>query len=559
MQFRSFGNPAGEFIAVRVRQRLGKGWSWHSSWQTVYRKAEERMGKVYLVGAGPGDAGLITVKGLEKLSRCDAVVYDRLAAEELLEVVPPDCEKIYVGKEAGRHSKRQEEINHILVESAGTHRNVVRLKGGDPFVFGRGGEEIEALREHGIPYEVIPGVTSAVAVPECAGIPVTHRGVARSFHVITGHTQASFGCPAYDYEALGKMEGTLVFLMGLANLRELAHRLICAGKPTDTPAAVISDGTTVYQKMVKGTLGTIAEGVKEGRLRSPAVIVIGETAGCEYGVWPAVHKRAGIVATKLLRKKLEPGLEELGISPIPVCNMKVVETEQMKELGEELKRLDQYQWILFTSQNGVRLFFQGMKQQHIDVRALGGIRFAALGSGTAAKLLEYGIQADFLPSAYTASVLAEEFAKAVKKKERVLIPRAVQGSKEVTEVLAREGIEFSELAIYDVAGSMTGNIQVLEALDYLIFVSASGVTAFFDELRIRKLSLPDRIRIACIGKITEKRLLEIYGKADIVAAVNDAEGLLDGIRAAEEGERIQSRQNNNRGEEHGAYEETACK
>lgn len=492
------------------------------------------MGKVYLIGAGPGDAGLITVKGLDKLKRCDAVVYDRLATEELLDIVPSDCEKIYVGKEAGKHYRKQEEINNILIECAKTHNIVVRLKGGDSFVFGRGGEEIEALRQYDIPYEVIPGVTSAVAVPECAGIPVTHRGVARSFHVITGHTNTSVGSPDYDYETLGKMEGTLVFLMGLSNLKEIADHLICAGKPADTPAAVISDGTTEYQKTVRGTLGTIEEKVKESKLQSPAIIVIGETAEYEYQYSSARYKKVGITATGLLWEKLETGFEGLGMHPISLCNMKVEPTEQMQDLRDELQHLDRYQWILFTSQNAIRLFFQEMKQQQIDYRVLGKLKFAVLGSGTEARLLEYGIKADFVPSAYTISTLGEEFVKVVEAREKVLIPRAVQGSKELTEIFEKEQVEYLELAIYDVVGSMTKNIKCLEDLDYLVFVSASGVTAFFEELQRKELTLPSHIKMACIGKITEKRLWEKYGKADVVAVVNDAEGLLDKIREAEE-------------------------
>lgn len=495
------------------------------------------MGKVYLVGAGPGDAGLITVKGLEKLKICDAVVYDRLAAEELLDVVPQSCEKIYVGKEAGRHYKKQEEINEILVECARTHDIVVRLKGGDPFVFGRGGEEIEALSQYDIPYEVIPGVTSAVAVPECAGIPVTHRGVARSFHVITGHTKDSIADPEYDYDALSKMEGTLVFLMGLSNLKEIAEHLICAGKPADTPATVISDGTTPYQKTVRGTLGTIGEQVAESGLKSPAVIIIGDTAEFEYRYSSPDCKSVGITATELLWDKLETGFERLGMQPVSLCDMKVEPTEQMRELGVQLHQLDRYEWIFFTSQNAIRLFFEEMKEQRMDVRNLSRLRFAVLGSGTAAKLWEYGIKADFIPSAYTVATLGEEFVRIVKDKEKVLIPRAVQGSKELTDILKREGVEYLDLAIYDVVGSMTKNIRCLEDLDYLVFVSASGVTAFFEELQNRELSLPGKIKIACIGKITEKRLLEKYGKADVVATVNDVEGLIEKIRTVEAADR----------------------
>ena len=488
------------------------------------------MGKVYLVGAGPGDAGLITQKGLEQLKSCDVVVYDRLVSEELLEEVRLDCKKIYVGKEAGKHYKKQEEINEILVKCAKTYQRVVRLKGGDPFVFGRGGEEIEALCKEHIPYEIIPGVTSAIAVPECAGIPVTHRGIARSFHVITGHTKNSIGSPAYDYETLGKLEGTLVFLMGISNLGEIVQQLIRAGKSADTPTAVISEGTTLMQKTIRATLGTIEEKVKVNRLQSPAVIVIGETSAYEY-LYPALErKRVGIIATKPLRKKLESGLEELGMQPVSLCKMEVIPTKQMQELDRELKRLNHYQWILFTSQNAISLFFQEMKSLQIDIRILGKLKFAVLGSGTAKKLSEYGIRADFIPSAYTISVCAKEFAQVVKEGEKVLIPRAVQGSKELTKYLQQKQIDFFELAIYDVIGKMSKQIKDLEQLDFLVFVSASGVTAFFEEVKERKLTLPAKIKTACIGKITEKRLIEQYGKADIVATVNDVEGLLNGIK-----------------------------
>lgn len=507
------------------------------------------MGKVYLVGAGPGDAGLITVKGLQRLKQCDAVVYDRLASRGLLEVLRPDCEKIYVGKEAGRHYKKQEEINDILVSCGKKHAMVVRLKGGDPFVFGRGGEEIEALKEHGIPYEVIPGVTSAVAAPACAGIPVTHRGISRSFHVITGHTNTSDGSPDYDYRAMAGYEGTLVFLMGLANLEAIAGQLMKGGKPADTRAAVIANGTTQYQKVLRGTLGNIVERVRTSGLASPAVIVVGETAGCEYLYGSSTVRRVGITATELLRKRLEQGLERLGMDPVPLMHMQVTPTEELGVLGEELKVLERYQWIVFTSQNAVRLFFEEMKRQQADVRRLAGLRFAVLGSGTAAKLLEYGVQADFIPSRYTVAALAEEFTRVVKPGEAVLIPRAVQGSPELTAALAAKDISYRDIPIYDVVGSMTENIRCLDDLDALVFVSASGVTAFFEALRRENRTLPAGIRIACIGRITEERLLREYGEADVVAAVNDVDGLLDAMQAAFADDACEMDIVKNRGEE----------
>ncbi len=487
------------------------------------------MGKVYLVGAGPGNPDLITVKGCKLLQSCDAVVYDRLASEKLLDYVKADCVKIFVGKEAGKHYKKQEEINDILVECAKKHKVVVRLKGGDSFVFGRGGEEIDALNQYSIPYEVIPGITSAVAVPECAGIPVTHRGVSRSFHVITGHTKES-SQPLCDYKVLAQTEGTLVFLMGLSQVGLIAKELITAGKPETTPTAVISNGTTRYQKVVRATLADIEESVKESEMPSPAIIVIGETAGYEYLYQSDEKKQIGTVATDVLMEKLETGLTTIGMEAVPLCNMEVVPAEGIEQLDKELAEIEKYQWIMFTSQNAIRLFFQEMNNTKTDIRKLGNIRFAVIGSGTAEKLSEYGIKADFIPSQYTVSVLAEEFAKVVKLGERVLIPRALQGSPRLTQILEKCNILYEEIAIYDVTGKLTQNVKYLDSLDCLVFVSASGVTAFFRQLREQGLALPEDIQIACIGNVTQKRLTEENRSADIVATVNDVEGLIEAMK-----------------------------
>lgn len=491
------------------------------------------MGKVYLVGAGPGDVGLITMKGIERLKECDAVVYDHLASEELLAYVRADCERIYVGKQAGKHSKKQEEINRLLVECARRYHKVVRLKGGDSFVFGRGGEEIEALQAEKISYEVIPGITSAVAVPECVGIPVTHRGMSRSFHVITGHTRDSKGSPEYDYEVIAKLEGTLVFLMGLSNLGEITARLLQAGKDEMTPVAVIANGTTAEQQVVRGRLAEIAEKVEREKLPSPAVIVIGETAGLHYQETNALMKKAGIVATKALQKKLVSGLERLGIEAVTVCNMELNRTGQLERLRKELLEIEKYCWVLFTSQNAVALFFDELRKCQVDIRRLGKIRFAVLGSGTEEKLKGYGIQADFVPTRYTVAAFAEEFIHVVKEGESVLIPRAVQGSPVLTETLAANRVAFLELAIYDVKGSLTKYGFELEKLSYLLFVSASGVQAFFSLLQEKRICLPETIKVACIGELTEKRLIEYGRKAEIVATINDVGGLLSAIQTYE--------------------------
>lgn len=510
------------------------------------------MGRVYLVGAGPGEAGLITVKGLRLLKQCDAVVYDRLASEELLSYVKSDCRKIYVGKQAGHHSKTQEEINGILADCAESCEMVVRLKGGDPFVFGRGGEEIEALKSRGIAWEVVPGVTSSIAVPECAGIPVTHRGISRSFHVITGHTNRAQGQPVCDYRILAKTEGTLVFLMGLSHLDEITRGLMEAGKSKETPAAVISEGTTPHQQVVRGMLKDIRQKVKESSVVSPAVIVVGETAGLDYWYRESHRemegccgmeektsltdsrnqkfvRRIGITATKLLYQKLKDGLKQVGMQPELVCGMELCDGPEREELAKEIHHLREYQWILFTSANGVAVFFDTFQKEQADIRSLGHLRFAVIGSGTADKLKEYGIQADFIPFHYTVSALAGEFAKIVGKAERVLIPRALQGSTELTEVLKEQGISYRELAIYDVAGRLTGNAGHLEELDYLVFASASGVRAFFQGISDRQIELPPHIKLACIGEITRSELGKEYGGAQLVAAVPSVQSLIGAI------------------------------
>lgn len=568
------------------------------------------MGKVYLVGAGPGDPELITVKGLNHLKNCDCVVYDRLAGEELLSYTPQECEHIYVGKQPGIHYRKQEEINNILVECAGKYDKVVRLKGGDPFVFGRGGEEIEALIKAGIEYEVIPGITSAIAVPECAGIPVTHREIARSFHVITGHTKktktvksetgsvmddnynvaglgenVSESLDGIDFENLAKQEGTIVFLMGLSNLATIADKLMAYGKPGITPAAVISDGTTIYEKQVRGTLADIVHKVESAGLRSPAVIVIGDTADknyryvensnteceCEnffegymndneeteenvsilkrdeYGnaaeasqknIYENTQKiRVGVTATPSLYYRLHNAFSKEGIPVVSVCEMEVQPDKSgIKQLSEIIRgsvkgeELTDYSWIVFTSQNGVRLFFETFRKAQADYRNLAAVKFAVLGSGTRDTLLQYGFHADFVPSKYTIHTFCEEFAKVLKETDKILIPRAYQGSKELYEYQDKWLGESTILTIYDVNGRATRHMGRIGELTHLIFASASGVEAFMQELEKRGQKLPEHIKLICIGEITAARLSEHGRNADVIASIQDVDGLLKTIK-----------------------------
>lgn len=492
------------------------------------------MSTVYLVGAGPGDPKLITLKGMELLKICDVVIYDRLASYQLLEYLREDCIKIYVGKESGHHSKTQEEINKIIVDYAGRYEKIVRLKGGDSFVFGRGGEETQILKVNNIPFEVIPGVTSAISVPESVGIPVTHRGVSQSFHVITGHTKSSETTLTDNYDVLAKLDGTLIFMMGLSNLNDITEKLMQNGKDGNTPVAVISNGTMKTEKSVRGTLSDIAFKVKEAHMESPAVIVIGNTAALDF---VSDHNstnlnriKIGITGTRKMCEKLECGLHNLGAEVYTLCDMRIEETADRYLLEKELEVIDTYQWIIFSSQNAIEIFFRLMEQCQIDRRRLNQLKFAVIGSGTEQVLKEYGYFTDFIPGKFTSKCLADEFSAVVKANEKVLIPRALRGSKELTAILKDNNIQYKEIAIYDVKGKLTENREYISNMDCLIFASASGVTAFFNEIKENKIPLPQGIKIACIGEITAEAVKEYKAEADIIASVNNTDGLIDKIK-----------------------------
>lgn len=494
------------------------------------------MGTVFLVGAGPGDPKLITLRGIELLKTCDVVIYDRLSSYQLLKYLKDGCEKIYVGKKAGHHSKKQDEINKIIVENARKYEKVVRLKGGDPFVFGRGGEEIEELQKNKIEFEVISGVTSAVSVPESVGIPVTHRGVSQSFHVITGHTKSSENTLTDNYDVLAKLDGTLVFLMGLSNLNQITDKLIQSGKDEKTPVAVISNGTMNNEKSVRGNLSDIVSKVNDEHITSPAIIVVGNAANLNFtskNTKPLSNVKFGITGTKVMHEKLETGLYNLGAKVYSVCDMNIEETQFIHELEAELQSINKYQWIIFTSQNGIKIFFDKMEKCKVDRRKLGQVKFAVLGSGTKQALQEYGYFADFIPSKYTTKNLAEEFSEVILENERILIPRASRGSKEITAVFNDKGIKYKEISIYDVKGKLTENKEYICEMDCLIFASASGVNAFFEEIHKNNIELSPNIRIACIGEVTVDAVKQNNINVDIIARVSNTDGLIDEIEKFE--------------------------
>lgn len=491
--------------------------------------------KVYLVGAGPGDPGLITQKGLELLGQCDLVIYDRLVSEELLSYVKDGCEKIYVGKTPGNHTMLQEEINQLLIQKASIYPIIVRLKGGDPFVFGRGGEEVLALKQHGIAYEVIPGVTSAIAAATYAGIPITHRGSSQSFHVITGHTAEQSDLLPEDFKVLSQIQGTIVILMGLSNFEKIRENLLTYGKPATTPIAVIENGTTKEQKEVRGTLDNICDKVKEANIKAPAVIIIGNVAELDMKTtinYPLTGVSVGITGTKAMTDKLTLQLEALGAEVRTISALEIIENEKSLELEKALLAIETYQWVIFTSSNAVKLFFQKLRKLAIDQRRLAHIRFAIIGTGTEQTLAEYGYHADLIPDQYTTFHLANKICSFVKEEDNILIPRASQGSDDLIEILKQNGMKYDDIKFYDVKASDQEDKDIsekLKGIDYLTFASASGVHALLEKCNINPRDLLGDIKVVCIGDATNEALRHYCYMDAIIAKEASAPGLVECI------------------------------
>lgn len=481
-------------------------------------------GCVYLIGAGCGQADLITLRGLELLRQCDAVVYDDLIADELLQAAPPQARRIYMGKRLGRHSAPQEEISRTLVELAGQGLRVARLKGGDPFVFGRGGEEALALQAAGIPFQVVPGVSSAVAIPALAGIPVTHRGLSRGFHVVTAHT-AQGGRD--DLDRLAQLEGTLVFLMGLSHLQEIAEGLIAGGKPPKTPAAVVSGGCAPHPATVRAPLGQLADAAQRAGVQPPAVIVVGETAALDLtspAARPLEGVRVALVGTPVLQQRLNAVLTPLGAQVLSAL------TPQLEALpcAFDLNLLcdGTPRWAVLTSQNGVDRFFRLLEEQRIDLRHLHACRFAAIGPATAAALARRGIQADLCPPVHTTQTLAQALVETVLPGEPVYLFRSALGAPELFAQLSRH-THTEDVPLYTLRAPQADRDSLLPQLresDYLVFASASGVTFFQQALG----PIPEGPVCVAIGPVTAQALAA-QGVRPLFAEEISAQGILNAI------------------------------
>ena len=488
----------------------------------------DKTGCVWLIGAGCGSADLITVRGLKLLRQCDVVVYDDLIDSALLAEAPRQAKRVYMGKRCGKHSAPQEEISRVLVEEAQAGHKVARLKGGDPFVFGRGGEEALALRDAGIPYEEVPGISSAIAIPAAAGIPVTHRGVSRSLHIITGHTAAG-GLPK-GAEHLAALEGTLVFLMGLSHLEKIAGSLLEAGKSPDTPAAVISGGNAAHPAAVRATLGTIAQRAREADVRPPAVIVVGGTAAMDLSGTmdkPLDHVRVGLTGTDEMAVRLRSVLEPLGARTWHV--ERAVVEELPTETGLEALLQDR-RWLVFTSANGVETFFHGLRRERVDLRRLVRCKFGVIGAATGAALERHGILPDLCPSAYTSESLAAALTERVSPEEDVVLLRSREGTMQLPALLRQHGIPVRDVHIYtvrtDTETAETAK-EALETLDYLAFSSAGGVERYF----AAHGAVPEGTVCVCIGSVTAAALRVRYQKPFLTASSISAEGMAETIQA----------------------------
>lgn len=504
-------------------------------------KRDNHIGKVYLIGAGPGDPGLFTLKGKEILSKADAVIYDRLASSRVLAFAPETAEKIYVGKRSGQHAANQDAINQLIVDKAKEGKIVARLKGGDPFIFGRGGEEAQILSKEGIPFEIVPGITSAIAVPAYAGIPLTHRTYTASVALITGHRKFEDDERAeIDWKNLAKGVGTLVFLMGISNLPNIAENLQKFGRSPDTPVAVIRWGTTPRHRSVTGTLSNIVHKVKEANIKPPAIIVVGDVVRLKEEIsWfehlPLLGKRIIVTRTRTQASALVNGLEALGAECIELPTIEIRPPDDMEALDTAIRRAGSYEWIIFSSTNAVERFLSRLFEIGLDVRHLGRCGIAAVGTATAEALHRYHIRPNLVPKDFRAEGLLEAFEKMETAVHRILIPRAEKAREVLPEGLGKLGAHVDVVAAYKTVPSEISEEQIetieAEPVDLVTFTSSSTVKNFCSMVpeNIRK-KIFETAKIASIGPITSKTSRDLGLDVTIEPEKSTIDDLINAIK-----------------------------
>lgn len=493
-------------------------------------------GIVYLVGAGPGDPELITIKAVRLLRQAGAVVYDRLANPGILREIPSGAELHYVGKASNRHTLPQDRINMLLVKLAKKGLNVVRLKGGDPFVFGRGGEEILTLIKHKIPFEVVPGVTSAVSVPAYAGIPVTHRGVTSGFAVFTGQEDPSKDDTSIAWDKISTGVGTLVFLMGVENLNNIVATLIKHGRPRHTPCCLVQWGTLPYQKTVEGTLATIIAKAKAGRISPPAIFIVGEVVSLRRSMaWfdkkPLYGKRILVTLPAEDNSRLSESLRLQGADCVSLPLISIKPLEDYSALDAAIRGIDKYRWVIFTSQNGVRFFKDRLANLKKDVRVLAGVRVAAIGPKTGEAVESMGIKIDVVPSDYTQEGLVAALKKTGVRSANILIVRAQEARDVLPDGLRDLGADVDVIPAYRAVlrAEKIDDPGYLEQFDIVTFTSSSCVRGFCSVFSKKQIfSKKNRFVVASIGPVTSQTCrsegLKVYVEAKKFT--------LDGLSAA---------------------------
>jgi uroporphyrinogen III methyltransferase / synthase len=491
-------------------------------------------GTVYLVGAGPGDPGLATKRALDLIARADVIVHDRLVSPELLRHAPPEAELVHVGKQPGNPSVGQEEINDLLIREALQGKQVVRLKGGDPFVFGRGGEEAEALARAGVRFEVVPGVTAGVAAPAYAGIPVTHRDEASAVAFVTGHEDPGKDESAIDWSALAAFPGTLVFYMGVRNLSMLAERLIEHGRPPEEPAAVVERGSLPGQRTVSASLGKIAERAGSDGIRPPAVTVVGSVASLrERLAWlepgPLHGSTIAVTRARAQASALAERLSALGAEVVEVPAIRIrprLDDPEVRRAVESLAS-GHYDIVCLTSANGAELLVEALSRASLDVRALAGATIAAIGPGTAQALRERGLKPDIVPEQSIAESLAEELESLALDGKRVLVARAAEARPVLPARLEGAGAEVDVVALYDTIPEKLDEkrLSTLAEADYVTFTSSSTVRRLVDALGGVE-GFPRAARVVSIGPITSSTARELGLEVHVEAERHDVEGVV---------------------------------
>jgi uroporphyrinogen III methyltransferase/synthase len=498
-------------------------------------------GKVFLVGAGPGDPRLITLKGLECIAKADVIIYDRLASNQLFEHSKPNVEYVYVGKSSGNHHVKQGDINMLLVKHASKGKTVVRLKGGDPLIFGRGGEEALTLFEHGIDFEFVPGVSAGNAVPAYAGIPVTHRGLTSTVAFVTGHEDPEKQDTDINWDSVVGV-GTIVFYMGMKNLPRIVEQLIKHGLAPETLIAVIRWGTTPQQQTVVGSLEDIVGRVKEAKLKAPCIIIVGDVVRlrqqlCWFEKKPLFGKRVLVTRTKEQAKAFSELLIDQGAQPVEMPAIDIIDPDSYENIDRAFERLESgkgYDWVIFTSANGVKYFIKRMKALNKDIRVLAGAKIAAIGPATAKAVKKLLIKVNLTPKEFVAEGLLSEFESEGVQGKSFLIPRALVARDVLPDTLREMGAEVDVAEVYQTvlgaeAGDMLRQMIIDKEIDIATFTSPSTVTNFIKQVGPDYKELVEGIKVASVGPITADAIRDAGLSVDIMAKEYTVPGLVQAI------------------------------